>query len=71
MIIQTTITQDGIEFDYTYSDAGKYIVRDGISYIDARDPLGSGRIYTEGDDIPGYTGPTADEILEIVLGGLE
>lgn len=36
------------EFIRTYSDAGRYVVRDGIEYSEACDPAGSGRVYTEG-----------------------
>lgn len=39
------------ERDYirTWSDANRYVVRDGISYSEACDPAEFGRIYTEGD----------------------
>ena len=68
MVIQTTRTLNGIEYDYTYSDAGRYIVRDGISYGEAYDPLNSGRVYTEGDPIEQDEPGEAEEILEILLG---
>lgn len=35
----------------TYSDSGYYIQRDGVRYAEAIDPAGSGRTYTETDDI--------------------
>ena len=66
MVIQTTRTLNGIEYDYTYSNAGRYIVRDGESYGEAYDPLNSGRVYTEGDVIGAEE---SDEVLDILLGG--
>ena len=41
---------DGIVYDYTYSDAGFMIERDGARYSEAIDPLDSGRVYTETDE---------------------
>lgn len=68
MIIKTTKTINGIEYDYTYSDARLMIERDGVQYEDAVDPLNSGRIYTE-TDIPIDGGePTAEEIVDILTG---
>lgn len=51
MIVKTTKEINGVEYDYTYSDAGMMIERDGAMYSEAVDPLGSGREYTE-TDIP-------------------
>ena len=39
------------EFTRTYSDANRYVVRDGVSYGEACDPAELGRTYTEGDVI--------------------
>lgn len=39
-------------FTRTWSDAGRYVVREGIEYEEAYDPTEFGRIYTEGDLIP-------------------
>lgn len=36
---------------YTYSDDNRYIVRDGVSYREAYDPIDSNRVYTEGEII--------------------
>lgn len=58
------------QFIRTYSDAGRYVVRDGISYSEACDPAEYGRTYTEGDVIPD-TDTDAAEILDIILGGAE
>ena len=40
------------EFTKNYSDANRYVVRDGVSYTEACDPAEFGRTYTEGDIIP-------------------
>lgn len=61
MIVKTTITINGKECDYTYSDAGMMIERDGAYYTDAIDPLDRGREYTE-TDVP--IEPVEDEATE-------
>ena len=33
----------------TYSDENRYVVREGVSYSEAIDPVELGRIYTEGE----------------------
>lgn len=50
------------EFIKTYSDSGKYVVRDGISYEEACDPAEFGRQYTEGDPMPIAEG--SEEVVE-------
>lgn len=40
------------QFTRTWSDEGRYVVRDGISYEEACDPTEFGRTYTEGELIP-------------------
>ena len=50
MIIQTTKEINGVLYDYTYSDSGNMIERDGVRYSEAVDPLDSGRLYTETDE---------------------
>ena len=55
MAIKTELFQmaDGVTLVRTYSDAGKYIQRDGVAYSEAIDPASLGREYTETDeDIP-------------------
>ena len=47
MIIQTTKEINGVIYDYTYSDSGYMIERDGAQYSEAIDPLNSGRLYEE------------------------
>ena len=51
MIVKTTKEINGVEYDYTYSDAGMMIARNGARYSEAVDPLGSGREYTETDEV--------------------
>lgn len=55
MIITEKVTIRNREFIRTYSDEGRYVVRDGVSYSEAVDPLDSGRVYTEGDIMPEET----------------
>lgn len=72
MIITETFYIDGKEFTRNYSDAGRYVVRDGISYEDACDPAEFGRTYTEGDLIPPEE-VTDDEYAQIgrIMMGVE
>ena len=42
---------NGVAFTRTWSDANRYVVREGISYTEACDPASFGRTYTEGDTI--------------------
>ena len=62
MIVTETITIGGGTFTRTYSDAGRFVVRDGVSYSEAIDPVNSGRIYTEGEIIDEEI--SAEEALE-------
>lgn len=50
MIVKTTKVINGIEYDFTFSDAGMMIERNGARYSEALDPLGSNRVYTETDE---------------------
>ena len=67
MIVKTTKTINGTTYEYTYSDAGFLIERDGALYEEAVDPIGSGRTYTE-TDAPIATELTDSEALEIIMG---
>lgn len=40
------------QFIRTYSNANRYVVRDGVSYSEACDPSEFNRIYTEGELLP-------------------
>ena len=52
------------EFTRTYSDANRYVVRDGVSYSEACDPAEFGRTYTEGDIMEDSEAPVVDEYAE-------
>lgn len=52
MIITETVTIRNREFIRTYSDENRFVVRDGVAYSEAIDPVGTGRVYTEGDIMP-------------------
>lgn len=52
MIIQEHFDVNGRDFIRTYSNSGRYVVRDGVEYSEACDPSEFGRTYTEGDLIP-------------------
>lgn len=57
------------EFTRTYSDSGRYVVRDGVSYGEACDPSEFGRVYTEGDLMEDVEDNSeVEEILDILLG---
>lgn len=75
MAIRTkSYTINGTEFIRTYSDDFHYVVREGVEYVEANDPAEFGREYFEGRLIPEEErpeGPTAEEILNILLGGEE
>jgi hypothetical protein len=61
MIVKTTKEINGEEYDYTYSDLGMMIERNGARYSEAIDPLGSGREYTETDEPIEIVGEEATE----------
>ena len=52
MIITENVTIRDREFIRTYSDENRYVVRDGVSYSEAIDPIGTNRVYTEGEIMP-------------------
>lgn len=66
MIKTEVYSLGGLSITRTWSDDGRYVVRDGISYDEANDPTELGRTYTEGDFIPD---PDPEEALSILLGG--
>lgn len=49
MIVTENFKVGERDFIRTYSDSGRYVVRDGVSYSEACDPAEFGRTYTEGD----------------------
>ena len=68
MIRTESLTIGGKDFTRTYSDAGRYVVRDGISYDEAIDPTELGRTYVEGAPI---ATDEAEELLNILTGEAE
>lgn len=70
MIVQEHFDVNGRDFIRTYSDANRFVVRDGVEYSEACDPAELGRTYTEGDVMPVDEGE-AREILNIILGVTE
>lgn len=69
MIVQEHFDVNGRDFIRTYSDANRYVVRDGESYAEACDPAELGRVYTEGDLLPPEEiAAQAREVLNILMG---
>lgn len=68
MIRTENMTIGGKAFVRTYSDSGRCVVRDGVSYDEAMDPTELGRTYTEGEPLDATD---AEEILDILLGGTD
>ena len=55
---------DDKKFTRTYSDQGKYVVCNGISYEEACDPIEFNRTYIEGDLIPIITSINDSQEME-------
>ena len=57
-------------FNKTYSDAGRAVVREGVSYSEACDPAEFDRQYTEGELLPVDDSDLADkaEAYDILIG---
>lgn len=49
MIRTETVTIGGQSFIHTFSDDDKMIIRDGIEYGEAYDPVSAGRVYSESE----------------------
>lgn len=67
MIYTEIVTIRGKEFRRTYSDTNM-VMRDGVEYTEAVDPIDTDRVYTEStttllEEI------TAQEALDIIVGG--
>lgn len=63
MIVVDFVEIGGAQYQRTYSDGGMMIERDGARYSEAIDPVGSGREYTETDEmIPDTDADEADFI---------
>ena len=71
-IIQEHFELNGIGFIRTYSDRGM-MIHGGMpegDYTEASEPASLGRTYTE-TDIPIESDGTAEEVLNVLLGGAE
>lgn len=68
MIKIDTFYINGREFTRTYSDESRYVVRDGVEYLEACDPSEFGRTYVEGDLMPSDEESNAQEVLDILMG---
>lgn len=73
MIVQEHFTLNERVFIRTYSDSVRYVVRDGVEYTEACDPVELGRTYTEGEHIPYDSDEIADkaEAYDILMGEIE
>ena len=67
MIVQERYIEGERALIRTYSDSGRYVMRDGIAYAEAVDPAETGRVYTEGDIMPDDEADLA-EAARILLG---
>lgn len=68
MIQTEQLEINGLSFTRTYSDEGRYVVRDWVEYDEAIDPTEFGRTYAEGRVIVDGADEAA-EIVDILLGG--
>lgn len=66
MIISETVRIDDKNYTKTASDSGYYIERNGIRYVEAIDPLGSCREYTETAELIETEPETTEAKLEKV-----
>lgn len=71
MIISETVKIDDKNYTKTASDSGFYIERNGIRYVEAIDPLGSGREYTETAELIKTEPETTEAKLERVSAKVE
>lgn len=63
MVITEIRTLNGVQYRYTYSDEGRYLVNSqGALYEEAYDPIDIVREYSEGEVIP--IEPTEEELAE-------
>ena len=71
-IVQEHFELSGVDFVRTYSDRGM-MIHGGMpegDYTEASEPASLGRTYTE-TDIPIESDGTAEEVLNVLLGGAE
>lgn len=67
MIVQEHFDINGRDFVRTFSDSGRYVVREGVAYSDACDPAEFDRTYTEGELMPDDIDEA--EAYDIIFGG--
>ena len=67
MVRTETVTINGVQYEHVWSDENRQLCRDGQCWDEVYNPLGTGRVYTEGDPIQDEGEPS--EILGILLGG--
>ena len=67
MIYTEIVTMRGKQFRRTYSDT-YMVMRDGVEYTEAVDPIDTDRVYTE-STTPLSDEITAQEALDIIVGG--
>lgn len=69
MIIQERYTLNGVDFIRTISNDDRYVVRDGVPYVEANDPAEFNRQYTEGERMTDdEIAAQAEEVMGILLG---
>lgn len=68
MIKTESLTINGRAFTKTYSDSGRYVVREDVEYSEAIDPSEFNRQYTEGREMEESE---ASELLDIITGEQE
>lgn len=69
MIHMETVTIKGKQYRRTYSETNM-LLRDGVEYSEAIDPIDSDREYTEsGTPLAESDKLTAEEALDIIVGG--
>lgn len=71
MIISETVKIDDKNYTKTASDSGYYIERNGVRYVEAIDPLGSCREYTETAELVETETETTEAKLERVSAKVE
>lgn len=71
MIISETVKIDDKNYTRTASDSGFYIERNGVRYVEAIDPLGSCREYSETDVLIETEPETTEAKLERVSAKVE
>ena len=70
-MIRTEIVEiNGTQYEHVWSDENRQVCRDGQAWDEVYNPPDTGRVYTEGDEIPDEEA-TPEEVLSILLGGAD